>query len=161
MTLHLQKLPPDWELYTPVMVGWLNDPEVVRYSEQRHKHHTLESQMDYLLNGPSEFYQIYYDNKFVGTVSAYIDKPNRVADVGILIGEKKLWGKGIGFLAWKVMCDLLFKAGARKIEAGCMSINEPMKRICEKYGMTEEGIRIDHFLIDGSSSSMVLYGKFA
>ena len=28
-------------------VGWLNDPDVVRYSEQRHKKHTLKSVTDY------------------------------------------------------------------------------------------------------------------
>lgn len=32
---------------TEAYVGWLNDPEVVRYSEQRHQKHTMESAREY------------------------------------------------------------------------------------------------------------------
>lgn len=143
------------------MVRWLNDPDVVRYSEQRHKHHTEETQLDYLTNGPDVFREIYLEDRFIGTISAYIDHPNSVADVGILIGEKKEWGKGLGFEAWEAFCDSLFKVGIRKIEAGHMAGNHSMMQICRKYEMHDEGRRLKHFIHNGWPTDVVMWGKLA
>ena len=45
------RIVPFCELYlTPRYVAWLNDPDVVRYSEQRHRVHTLESCRSYWLS---------------------------------------------------------------------------------------------------------------
>src|SRR5262249_9738362 len=114
------------------MVGWLNDPEIVRYSEQRHKRHTHQTQREYITTHPGVFLEIHNDEHFIGTISAYIDSNNMVADVGILIGCKFIWGKGCGTQAWFLFCDLLLKSNVRKIEAGHMASNHGMSRICEK-----------------------------
>lgn len=142
------------------MVGWLNDPEVVRYSEQRHKEHTEESQQFYLQDGPDVFREIHAGDRFIGTISAYIDEPNSIADVGILIGDKSIWGKGYGTEAWIAFCDHLFLHKIRKIEAGAMNINSRMINIFRKSGMHFEAFRENHFLYDGEPVHMVLWGKF-
>jgi len=143
------------------MVSWLNDKEVVRYSEQRHKHHTLETQQQYIQDGPDVFREIHAGDRFIGTISAYIDKPNGVADVGILIGDKSVWGKGYGTEAWIAFCDSLFSNKIRKIEAGAMSINSRMIGIFRKSGMHFEAFRENHFLHEGEPVHMVMWGKFA
>ena len=143
-------------------VRWLNDPEIVRYSEQRHKKHNLETQKSYLghfVSSGNKFGEVYLDVKLIGTVTAYIDKPNSVANVGILIGEKSIWGQGYGHEAWRGFCNYLLDNGARKIEAGMMGINFGMIHICRKYGMQQEGRLTDHFWIKDQLVDLVMFGK--
>lgn len=147
------------------MIGWLNDPSVVRFSEQRHKIHTLESQKDYVASFSKIMYAccwgVYLGDDLIGSVSYTIDKPNNVANVGLLIGVKAHWGKGYGYEAWSRICDYLFIAlRVRKIEAGCMAANHGMINICQKYGMVEEGRQSDHFLFEGKTTDLIHWGKF-
>lgn len=143
-------------------VQWLNDPEVVKYSEQRHHIHTLESQRRYynLFTGSNLFLALYIGSDMIGTMTVYTDDYNNVADVGIMIGNREMWGLGYGFEAWELVCDHLFKTGTRKIEAGYAAPNTAMMTICERYGMEREGIRQRHFLIDGQTANLVHWGKF-
>lgn len=138
-------------------IGWLNDHENVRYSEQRHKRHTVATQLEYLQMG--EFIgEISFGNDLVGTISAKLDRPNSVADIGILIG-KKFWGDGIGLEAWAAFCDHLLAHGTRKVEAGMMANNFGMIGVCRKYGMINEGRKYDHFLFGEELIDATYFGK--
>lgn len=142
------------------MVGWLNDPEITKYSEQRHKKHTIRSQMSYIRK-TKLLWGIYRMDTvgLIGSVSAHWDDHNNVANVGIMIGDKGNMGSGYGFEAWKLVCDNLRTEGSvRKIEAGCMEINRAMMSICSKYGMMEEGRRDDHFVVGDTTCDLVLWG---
>lgn len=164
-------LKPDHELWLGTIdddpptlseiVKWLNDPEVVRFSEQRHKKHTLATQLAYVqtFKGEDIYWGIYHGDSIIGTISYHIDKPNSVANVGIMIGDKDYWGMGYGFEAWKRICDYLLWKGVRKVEAGCMAINASMIRICLRYGMTEEGRIKGHFLYQNKPTDLLLFGK--
>ena len=130
---------------TPRYVGWLNDPEVVRYSEQRHHAHTLESCRAYrqsFADTPHCFWAIVSHDPnigHIGNINAYIDMQNGVADVGILIGEKTVWGQGYGSEAWQAVCrHLLHERGLRKITAGTLCVNHGMQNIMRRAGMTED-----------------------
>jgi len=165
MTQHLIMRPPEPRA-APLVVGWLNDPEVVKFSEQRHKQHTVESQLNYW-KSPATYEPNLVriielqENYAIGSISATIDQKNNIADVGILIGDKSQWGRGFGYEAWECVCNyLFFERKIRKIEAGCMSINKPMIRLCEKYMMRLEGTKIAHFDVGGMTSDMLMYGKF-
>lgn len=142
------------------MVKWLNDPDVVQFSEQRHRKHDEESQAHYIQDGPSIFREIHAGQSFLGTITASIDRNNSVANVGILIGEKSEWGKGYGTEAWKGFCDHLLDHGIRKIEAGAMDCNLGMINVFRKTGMHLEGYLNCHFLLNGNLIDMVLWGKF-
>src|SRR5665213_2930202 len=126
-------------------VGWLNDKQTVRYSEQRHRTHTIESCRTYAQSfaiSPNYFWAIVADDPslgHIGNITATIDVPNRVAELAILIGQPKARGKGYGLEAWQRACRfLLDDAGMRKVAAGTMEINEPMLRIMRASGMVEE-----------------------
>jgi ribosomal-protein-alanine N-acetyltransferase len=145
---------------------WLKDPEVVRYSQQRHQFHTLSSQLRYVNSfaGGSKLWGIYFleTGEHIGNVSATHDEPNNVCDVGIMIGETKYWGKGLGREAWKAACDwLISKDGGsmRKLEAGCMRPNDAMRRIILNSGFKQEGELLNHFLLDGAPVSGLLFGR--
>ena len=60
-------------------------------------------------------YAIYVAQSFIGSVEFYnLNEPPRQAVLGILIGEKTLWGKGYGTVAVKLALELIFET--RKFE---------------------------------------------
>ena len=109
---------------------------------------------------PNQYMEIHYGNALIGTISAHVDKYNSVANVGILIGERKVWGKGYGTEAWKAFCDHLLGNGIRKIEAGCMGINFGMVHVFRKTGMHEESSRSGHFQIGDELINLVQWARF-
>lgn len=159
-------------MVTDEHVKWLNDPEVVKYSEQRHKRHSLESIHQYVndlcTTVGSHMWGIYIlvgdtlgsvVSKPIGTISAHIDENNQVVNVGIMIGEKSEWGKGYGSEAWSAVCNWLFEQGIRKVEMGCHYENRAMRNLAETCGMSLEGVRHDHFVVDGKPQHLLLYAK--
>lgn len=141
------------------MVKWLNDPEVTKYSEQRHRKHDVHSQLEHVY-GPVRFREIHTADAFIGTIAAHVDENNSVANVGILIGEKKEWGKGYGTEAWQAFCDYLLANGIRKIEAGAMASNLGMISIFKKTGMHAEGVLEAHFLLNGKEENCWQWARF-
>jgi len=143
------------------MVRWLNNKELMRYSEQRHRKHTLDSQRDYIesFQDPNIFLEIHSGREIIGTVTAFVDGYNKVADVGILIGEQGR--SGFGSEAWKAFCDHLIAHGIRKIEAGCIDSNLAMMNVARKYEMILEGRRFEHFMFEGEPRDMALWAKYS
>jgi ribosomal-protein-alanine N-acetyltransferase len=143
-------------------VHWLNDPEIVKYSEQRHKTHTLSSCRDYYESFEKKtdlFLAIIVtgSGKHIGNITVTIDVHNKVADIAIMIGEKSTWGKGYGKEAFMGIMNYLFQNSiARKITAGTMSINQPMLAIMDSSGMIADGVKKGQFIIDGKEIDMVM-----
>lgn len=154
---------------TPTYIAWLNDQDVVRYSELRHSIHTLESCRVYFesyQNTPHFFWAIeVFDNgqwAHIGNINAYVNKKNNIADVGILIGEKSAWGKGYGATAWNAVCNyLLQNKKIRKVTGGAMSSNKAMLKIMQHSGMIEDGKRIKHYIHNNEMVDIVHYALFS
>jgi len=147
-------------------VGWLNDPDLMRYSENRHKDHTLASCHAYWKSfdgTPNIFWaieEVETGNSHIGTINAYIDKNNLLADIGILIGEKKAQNKRYGVEVWSGVCEYLFReTGIRKLSAGTMSVNVPMVKLMHSVGMVNDGVRKKHYLFNGKQVD-ILYLAF-
>ncbi len=146
-------------------VSWLNDPEVVRYSEQRHKRHTLESCRAYFESfegTPNMFLAIEKkeDGKHIGNINVYFDTPNNTADMGIIIGEKAEWGRGYASEAWNAVISHLLATGIRKITAGTMASNKAMLALMKKAGMVPDGTFNRQFLWEGDEIDMVHFAIF-
>lgn len=151
---------------TARQIEWLRNPDVVRYSERRHREHTLSSQLRYISSfvGRSRIWGIHLveSGNHIGNLTATHDEPNNVSDVGIMIGETAYWGKGYGAEAWKAACSWLLDKEAgdvRKLEAGAMRDNLAMLKIICGSGFAEEGERKNHYLLDGGMVSAVLFGR--
>lgn len=139
-------------------ISWLNDPDIVRYSEQRHQLHTRQTCEAYYQSFldstcPHYFWAIltktFPDKKIsqrhIGTLTAYLDPLNQIADLGIMIGEKSLWGNGYGLEAWQAILNyLLTQQDIRKLTAGMISTNQAMLKLTQKSGMHLDGRRIRH-----------------
>lgn len=147
-------------------IAWLRDPDVVRYSEQRHRTHTLSSQVRYINSfvGRSHIWGIHLadSGNHIGNISAMHDDPNSVSDVGILIGETAFWGQGYAREAWREVCRWLLDkdgGGVRKLMAGCMRDNTAMVKIIQGSGFKQEGELLNRYLLNGAPVSALLFGR--
>ena len=148
-------------------VSWLNDPEVVRYSEQRHRQHSMETCRQYVRTmadaGNSLWAIIGVDPAFghIGNIAAVLDRNNQLCDVAILIGERSAWGHGLGTEAWIAVCNfMLGPMGMRKVTGGTMENNKAMVRIMERADMVPDGRRLAHYLIKDEAVNLVYFASF-
>jgi RimJ/RimL family protein N-acetyltransferase len=148
-------------------VSWLNDPEVVRYSDQRFRRHTLESCREHWqsFQGTAHYFWAVIARDpgvgHIGNANAYVDENHSVADIGILIGDKQIWGQGYGAEVWRALCNyLLEELHLRKITGGTISPNKAMLRIMEKAGMVEDGRRIKQCLCENREVDIIYMAMF-
>lgn len=148
-------------------IGWLNDPQVVRYSNQRLHRHDRASSERYLasFSGTDNLFIAITDkadHRLLGTMTAYVARAHGTADVGLMVGERSVWGQGIGQDAWNTLCGwLLEQAGLRKLTAGAARPNAAMVRIMERFGMQLEAVRREQELIEGQPVDLLYYARFA
>jgi ribosomal-protein-alanine N-acetyltransferase len=151
---------------TPEYVAWLNDPLVVRYSNQRFITHTEVSCRRYFegFGGtPNLFLSIRMkaDDMPVGTMTAYVAPHHGTVDIGVMIGCRAVWGKGVGQDAWDTLLKwLLTQSSIRKVTAGAMRGNVAMTRIMERAGMMHEATRAEQELLDGTPQDLLYFAKF-
>lgn len=149
---------------TDSYLSWLNDPDLMRYSGQRLRRHDRASSLAYLASfrgTANHFWAVLRrsDDLYVGTMTAYVDAHDRVADIGILIGHPDARGTGLGREAWGVAMRYLFESeGLRKLTGGTSALNLPMLMIFEHWRMTLEGRRREQQLIDGRPADVLLFG---
>lgn len=92
---------------------WLKDKQVNRWLNSYHKKHTVKSMKKYIKkfdNSNSFHLGIFLKNKKkqIGYFSILIDHFHKVAEIRVLIGEKKWWGKGVVLECRKAIIDWLF-----------------------------------------------------
>ena len=164
--LRLEPFPMD--LLTERYVGWLNDPAVVRFSEQRHHVHTLDSCRAFVesfagtANGLWAIREKAQGLRHIGNISTEVDRAAGTGDIRILIGERDAWGTGLGAEAWIAVMDHLFQdLGLARVTAGTIAENTGMRRIMAKAGMTETHRAPAPTPIDGRPAVMVYAERLA
>ena len=122
---------------------WLRDIEVI---------HTI-GRLEYLLNIDFEDIENYIqellesekdclfaiitaNNEFIGTLKiGHINWRTGLADIGIMIGNKDYWSKGVASEAVYLACKYAFDyLSLRKLTSGCIGANIPMIKVFEKVG---------------------------
>ena len=166
-TLRLRIVPFDEQHLTEDYVSWLNNKDLMRYSEQRHIKHDLNTCRAYLASftgSPNYFWAIesvVEPSGMIGTLTAYIDPHNGLADIGILIAPDWARGCGLAYEAWiAVMEWLKDNLNIRKITAGTMSVNTSMLHIMKKSGMINDGRWIKHFIFEGKPVDIIYMAWF-
>ena len=137
-------------LADPSYLGWLRDIDVVgtlnlpKYVSGEVTEAEIADYCRRLIASPDIFYfAIIVDGVgFSGTAKAGpIDRYAGTADVGIMIGRKDLWGRGLASETIGLIAQHLFEAvGLRKLTAGSMASNPAMVRVFEKLGFRQEGV---------------------
>jgi RimJ/RimL family protein N-acetyltransferase len=152
---------------TDTYVDWLNDPQAVRYSNQRFVRHSRESCARHLASfrgGPNQFFslRLQSDDRAIGSMTAHRAPNHGTADVGIFVGDTSVWGQGHGQDAWDTLLAwLLQQPGMRKVTASTLECNLGMRRLAEGSGMQLEGVRRDQELVDSRPWAILHYARFA
>ncbi len=152
---------------TDAHVGWLNDPVVVRFSNQRFLHHDAASCQRYLdsFSGSANRFlsiRMATTGEAIGTATAYFAPAHGTVDAGILLGERSRWGQGYGQEAWNLLTGwLLGLPQVRKLTAGAVAGNAPMLRLMEHSGMHLEAVRRAQEIVDGQPQDILYYARFS
>jgi [ribosomal protein S5]-alanine N-acetyltransferase len=147
-------------------LAWLNDPQVVRFSNQRFCVHTLDSARHYVASfaGSANLFlaiRLLEGGQMIGTMTAYISEHHRTADMGLLIGDRCCWGKGYGSEAWSVLMSYLFDSlNLRKITGGTVRANVGMRLIMERAGMHQEAVRSRQEIVEGVEEDVLYFARF-
>ena len=133
-------------------LSWINDKKLMKYSNN--KKINYKTSLEYLKsfnNKDTFFFSIFEKktNKIIGTTTIYLDQINKIANLGILIGDKKSRGKNYGLKICKVLIQYFFKKNyVEKFIIGTESENISMIKICQK-------LKMKFFFQEKSKSKMI------
>jgi len=137
---------------TEAYVSWMNDPEVVKYTESTSCDHTVDSLREYIRHRQecpdTYFFAIIRknDNRHVGNIKlGPVNRRHGLADVGIIVGDRTCWGQGIGSDAIQTLCDWAFaELSLVKITAGVLDVNKGSFKAFRKAGFSVEAVLHRH-----------------
>jgi ribosomal-protein-alanine N-acetyltransferase len=148
--------------------GWLNDAEVCRYNSHHVYPYTAEQARDWIRSIPSRdelvlAVTLREDGTHVGNISLQaIDRVSRSADLAILLGDRRVWGRGVGLESAQLVVAHGFGAmNLHRITCGTTDDNAAMRKIAERLGMRQEGVRREAAFNDGRYVDVIEYGLLA
>ena len=133
-------------------VDWMNDPTVVQFTESRFQPHTVDSigsfvekcrksPIDILFGIFSKADELHLGNIKLGPINSY----HSIADIGLIIGRKSYWGKGVAKEAIILLKNYAFETlNLHKITASCYVPNRGSEKAFLKAGFEKEGARKLH-----------------
>ncbi|MDE2427265.1 MAG: GNAT family N-acetyltransferase [Burkholderiales bacterium] len=149
------------ELIAQKYIDWLNDPVLMKYSEQRHSLHDDQSCLAYYNSMQTEstlFLSIESVKTMahIGNISVSFDFNNSNADLSILLGDANFHKKGVAKICWSAVINAIFRVyGIRRITAGTMKANKSMVNLMLASGMHIDSERPKHFLLNGDEVPLV------
>lgn len=149
-------------------VTWMNDYDVVKYTESRFTLHSFNSICNYVKNcnekGDCFLFGIFdKENTHIGNIKLdNIHAYYRKADIGIIIGEKKYWGKGIATQAIMLLSEYAFaQLNLNKVYAGIYEHNVASQKAFLKAGFTEMYRERDSVWYEGKYQDCLHFEKYA
>jgi len=121
-------------------VRWLNNKEIVKYTEQRHFKHNSRSVKKFVSekykSNKDFLFGIYYKNKHVGNIKlGPLNERQKKSDISYIIGYKKFWNKGIASKSIDLISEFAFKTLKLKIlRAGAYLENPGSIKVLKKNG---------------------------
>jgi [ribosomal protein S5]-alanine N-acetyltransferase len=143
-------------------LSWMHDYEVTRTLDVDGDSQTMDKLRTYVRSYTSRggyVFGIYTkEGKQIGTHSFAWSKENKVAKIGVMIGDKTYWGKGVLLETRSRLLNYAFDLGCKKVEASCDSINIPAIYNFVKQGWTKEGVCRAHRIVDNHPVDLILFG---
>ena len=148
--------------------NWMNDFEVHKFTEQRHKKHSILDIRKFVKEknkSKNEFlYGIFLKKKnsniHIGNIKlGPINFIHKSAVISYFIGEKTLWGKGYTTQAISEIIRLAKKKGIKKLRAGLYEMNIGSKKVLVKNGFKLEGKLRSDIVFKKKRFDTYLFGK--
>lgn len=145
---------------------WFNDEEICRYNTHHRFPNYDEDMRKYyekVIKSHGNLVLAICSKKagaHIGNIALEnIDTVSRSAELAILIGDKKHWGKGVGKEAATLLVAHGFKElNLHRIYCGTSEDNIGMQKIAIALGFTEEGRSRESFYKGGTFHNCINYG---
>jgi RimJ/RimL family protein N-acetyltransferase len=137
-------------------INWMQDDEVMQFTESRFDAYTLEDLKEYVKNVTHKdfFFGIFLkeSGEHIGNIKiGGIDEIHRFADMGLIIGNKQMWGKGYGTETIQLATYIAFEElNLNKLIAGIYSNNMASYAAFMKAGYKEAGRLKKHYFYKGT-----------
>ena len=145
-------------------VDWLNDYEIIKFTEQKDFKHTMDSTKDFVakkyFSKNDLLFGIFVEGLHVGNIKlGPIKFEHMVAEISYFIGNKEFWGKGIASKCVKTIVQFaIVDLGLKKINAGYYENNIGSAKVFQKCGFVIEGIRHSDVSFENNRINLVLVG---
>jgi len=157
----LVKLRPPRAEDAPVMITWFEDMEVTRFMALHHPP-SLEMEKEWLermaRSGDDIVWTIEHDGRPVGATAIHaINWKYGYGTTGTTIGDRSLWGRGIGKEVMRLRADYAFtQLPLRKLKSGYYEGNDASAKAQAAAGYREVGRWHVETFIDGEWRDHVL-----
>lgn len=150
-------------------VNALNSEEVIGLTESRYRKWDLDEVKKYVeeksnISWESVLIGIFVKKgeKHIGNIRLHsFSKFNKRVEMGILIWDKKEWGKGYATEALEKLIHYIFnQLRLHKICAEYYSVNKGSEKIFKKLKFKKEGVFKDHFIVNGKYINAIRIAKF-
>ena len=147
-------------------LAWLRDTRINRYLEIRHAlPATLEDLIRFVqsINQSEDsiiFGMFLSDGAHIGNIKlGPINSLHSHAEIGLIIGDSKQWGKGYASRAIRIITEFGFtQLRLFHLTAGCYKNNQGSFRAFLKAGYQHEGTLVKHWQSDGERVDGLLLG---
>ena len=165
------KLGPIKREYIESFLKWFNDPEIIQYLVP-YRPMTRMAEEEWIENLKNREDNIHFSilipqeggsERLIGNCGLHkIDWKNRVAEVGITIGEKDCQSKGFGTEAMELLLEYGFNTvNLHRIELFTYEFNIRALKSYKKIGFTEEGRKRQFFWTKGQYHDSIMMGLLA
>ncbi len=146
-------------------LAWLHDPDVSKGLDGvRGRRFTLESIGDFIeaaaASSDMALLGIFLDGKHIGNITlTEISDEHRHATLGIMIGDKKLWGQGIAARCLKVLKEECFQQlHMVRLQAMAYDFNQASLSVFARAGFQVEGRKKCAGIVDGRCHDLIMFG---
>lgn len=154
---------------TETYLGWLNDPEVNRFSNRRDRAFSFDDMRAYVEAANASPDRLLLGiflhpaGNHVGNIGLYLfDRDNGLAEVSNLLGDRASWGRGVIVDAGKHLIHFGFQCfGVRKFVMGNLAPNRASTFKSTSLGAQLEGRRKRHQRLGDDYVDVLEFGLFA
>ena len=149
---------------TEKYVAWLNDYEIMKYTEQKYFEHFFSSVCDFVeqkYNSENDLlFGIFSNDTHIGNIKlGPIRWEHKSAEVSYFIGDKNFWGRGIATKCVNRIVEYGTKVLLlEKINAGYYELNVGSEKVLKKCGFCIEGIRVSDVVFEDKRFNSILVG---
>lgn len=147
------------------IIKWRNDPDIIKFNTQFFLLN-MEYQKKWFEeitenDSKSKMFVFKFDNKIVGIGGLiHYDCLNKSADIAIILGEKKIRGKGLGSRALEMLVEYGFKhMKLHRIGADIFEYNKISLKLFEKLEFKKEIEMRDYLWRDGKWWKVYTYSR--
>lgn len=134
-----------------------NDSEVTKYLARTSMTFSEAGLWFASINDHRQAYSIIVEEVVIGYVQLDIDPANQKCEVGIIIGDKGYWGKGIGKdIAQQVTAVAFENLGLHRVLAVASELNPASIKIFLNAGYKQEGRLRDGYYRGGQFYDLIL-----